>query len=200
MKSAPHGVIRAARWRIDDLRARVRRDLPRDGARRGGLRRGARPVRPHPSLGSGPFGGSRSRPARRAPPRGSRRLPVRSLKGPARSIFRSLMGPPLSQHEGATGEGAMRHFSQPHGAPPDPVFARSWGHPGWVSIGPRRSAPYAPRAIATATSATSTGAVPRVSARTPSPRTNRTRRSTGPVSSVNAAGTMVPLWETSAER
>jgi hypothetical protein len=56
-------------------------------------------------------------------------MPVRSLMGPLFRQFRRIMGPPLSQHDGATRQGVVTQVSQGHGASSEEVFAASWGHP-----------------------------------------------------------------------
>jgi hypothetical protein len=54
------------------------------------------------------------------------RVPVRRLMGPPGRDFRRVMGPPLSQHEGATGEGGVTLLSQGHGATPE-LFSPAHG-------------------------------------------------------------------------
>jgi hypothetical protein len=49
--------------------------------------------------------------------------------GPLGGDFRRVMGPPRSQHDGATREGAVTLVSQGHGASFQEVFAASWGQP-----------------------------------------------------------------------
>jgi hypothetical protein len=58
------------------------------------------------------------------------RMSVRSLMGPPIVQFRRVMGPPHSQHDGATRQGAMTEVSQGHGASSEEVFAASWGQLG----------------------------------------------------------------------
>jgi hypothetical protein len=57
-------------------------------------------------------------------------MPVRSLMGPPFGQFRRVMGPPHSQDDGATRQGAVTEVSQGHGASSEEVFATSWGHHG----------------------------------------------------------------------
>jgi hypothetical protein len=54
---------------------------------------------------------------------------VRRVMGPLGGDFRRVMGPPRSQHDGATREGAVTLVSQGHGASFQEVFAASWGQP-----------------------------------------------------------------------
>jgi len=61
-------------------------------------------------------------------PRGP--LSVRSLMGPLLGEFRRIMGPALSQHDGATREGGVTRLSQGHGSSSEAVFAASWGQSG----------------------------------------------------------------------
>ena len=53
-------------------------------------------------------------------------LPVRRLMGPADGDFRRLMGPPLSQHHGATGKGGLSQFRRLMG-PPQTRFSQGHG-------------------------------------------------------------------------